>query len=355
MQAAVAAAYPPPQKVEFSFDREIAVRFAPIFYQALGENPRSDYITNFDFDGDWRGDNNWENLDNKKFPLLAHVYYSVSETATHYFLHYAVFHPRDYKGGEVKGRILSELIREGMKRGAEYDPTGLADEAGVAHENDLEGALIVVAKNGKGLEGARVVFVETLHHSNFSQYRPVEFPSKDAGVFKTENERVLLYVEPKGHGVEAYTGDEKQIGHKKFAVYKFGSRAQDPAKVEGTSVEYQVVHMKTSLWTAVKTKAASNKTFGAFFDYGEITIDLVQTNGKTTATKIKVGKIGAAFLGDTGGANMAKPPWGWLDKDRRNDPLGRWFFDPARVIKRDFQLDNSFSTAYVRLPFWAEK
>src|SRR5205814_6630241 len=74
-------------------DREIAAVFAPIFYQALGDKPRSDYITNFDFDGDWRGDNNWEHTDDKNFPLRGYVYYSVSETQTHFFLHYAVFHP----------------------------------------------------------------------------------------------------------------------------------------------------------------------------------------------------------------------------------------------------------------------
>src|SRR6185295_17837760 len=124
---------------ERASDREVAARFAPIFYQALGDKPRSDYITNFDFDGDWRGDNNWEHTDDKSFPLLAYIYYAVSETQTHFFIHYAVFHPRDYKGGERKGLILSEIIREGTKRGAEHDPTGLMAEAGVAHENDMEG------------------------------------------------------------------------------------------------------------------------------------------------------------------------------------------------------------------------
>src|SRR5258708_7175038 len=96
----------------------VAARFAPIFYQALGDKPRSDYITNFDFDGDWRGDNNWEHTDDKSFPLRAYIYYAVSETQTHFFIHYVVFHPRDYKGGERKGLILSEIIREETKRGA---------------------------------------------------------------------------------------------------------------------------------------------------------------------------------------------------------------------------------------------
>jgi hypothetical protein len=106
-------------------EREVAARFAPTFYQALGDKPRSDYITNFDFDGDWRGDNNWEHVDDKSFPLRAYIYYSVSETQTHFFVHYAVFHPRDYKGGERKGLILSEIIREGAKRGSDHDPTGV--------------------------------------------------------------------------------------------------------------------------------------------------------------------------------------------------------------------------------------
>jgi hypothetical protein len=50
---------------------------------------------------------------------------------------------------------------------------------------------------------------------------------------------------------------------------------------------------------------------------------------------------------------MAHPPWGWFDNNARKQPLGLWFFDPATVIKRDFQTDDSFRTTYVRLPFWA--
>src|SRR5262249_26400776 len=42
-------------------DRQVAEAFAPIITQGLSDPQRFDYITNFDFDGDWRGDNNWEN------------------------------------------------------------------------------------------------------------------------------------------------------------------------------------------------------------------------------------------------------------------------------------------------------
>src|SRR5215213_3853249 len=59
-------------------ERQVAVRFAPVFRQALGDHPRADYLTNFDFDGDWRGDNNWKNTDDPKFHLRAYVYFGSS-------------------------------------------------------------------------------------------------------------------------------------------------------------------------------------------------------------------------------------------------------------------------------------
>ena len=164
-----------------SRDLDVATRFTPIVYQALGDRPHSDYLTKFDFDGDWRGDNNWDNIDKREFPLKAFLYYSVSETTTHFFIHYAIFHPRDYKGGERKGAILSELIREGAKHGAKYDPTGLVDEATLAHENDMEGALVVAKKNGNAVSAATVVFVETLAHSKFKSTRPAPLKRRQSG------------------------------------------------------------------------------------------------------------------------------------------------------------------------------
>ena len=333
--------------------REVAARFAPIFYQALGDKPRSDYITNFDFDGDWRGDNNWEHTDDKSFPLRAYIYYSVSETETHFFLHYAVFHPRDYKGGERKGLILSEIIREGTKRGSDHDPTGLMAEAGVAHENDMEGVLIVVAKKGKNPD--RVVFVEAFHHDDFAPYVAGESAPKGFGLFKADEQHVLLYVEPKGHGIDAYSGDEKQTAKKEFLIYKFAGRAEDPDKQTDGFVGYELLPIQTTLWPRAKVRTESKSTtYATSHDYSEISVSVVQKNGRVAVKKFRLGEIGETFAGDSGGLNMARPPWAWFDKARRSDPLGLWFFDPARIIKRDFKLGESFSTVYSQLPFWAK-
>jgi hypothetical protein len=331
-------------------DRVIAGRFAPAFYQALGDSARSDYITNFDFDGDWRGDNNWKNVDNKLFPLRAYVYYSVCETQTHYFIHYAVFHPRDYKGGAKKGVLFSELIKEGVKIAAKNsEPTGLMAEAGVAHENDMEGALVVVDKKGASADDDVVVFVETLAHNKFLAYVPPSAENSSVKTFKTEGQNVLLFIEPKGHGIEAYTGDEKQKADE-VLIYKFAGRAGDPTKSKDKRVEYDLVPIATTLWTKARF-SKPNATFGVVKDFGSVSIDVMQ-NGKSVAKKFALGSLASAFDGNYGGKDMARPPWAWFDNDRRSEQLGLWFFDPAKTIKRDFKLPDSFSTAYIRLPFW---
>lgn len=343
-------------------EREVAARFAPVFYQALGDNPRSDYITNFDFDGDWFGDNNWQNAGDKRFPLKAYVYYAVAETPTHYFLHYAVFHPRDYKGGEQKGRILAELIRQGARVIGDRVPNGRLDEASMAHENDLEGALVVVAKQGPDYRQGRVVFAQTVFHNRLTRHarKMKGFPD-----FRTEGEHVELYIEPRGHGIEVFTGEYRQTSGKRFLVYKFSGKADDPARpardtahssIRGRSVlvtGYELVPIATTLWTRARNSVGESRAaYRSNHDFGDITILIRDGEGKPKLLKTKVGDIGSAFLG-TGG-NMARPPWAWFDHTRRESPPGEWFFDPAVTVRRDFSLGEDFSTAYIRVPAWAK-
>jgi hypothetical protein len=331
-------------------EKLIAGRFAPIFYQALADNKRADYITNFDFDGDWRGDNNWAHTNAKDFPLRAYVYYSMVETRTHYFIHYAVFHGRDYKGGEFQGAIISELIREGAKRAGKYDPTGIAEESALAHENDMEGCLVVVEKSGKDSDAGNVIFLETLRHNTISKYS-VQNSQKESDALRLQDDRPLLYIEPKGHGILPLTSD-KQTAKKDVLVYEYAGRADNPEKVEGNSIGYELVPVRTTLWP--KAQSAVNITYAQTQDFGEVTIN-VQSGDRETVVKTPLRKIGVAFAGKVGGINMARPPWGWFDRSRREETLGLWYFNPAATIKRDFKLDESFSTAYVQRPFWAAK
>jgi hypothetical protein len=329
-------------------EREVAARYAPIFHQALGDKPRGDYITNFDFDGDWNGTNNWANAENKNFRLKAYVYYSVAETTTHYLIHYGVFHARDYKGGERKGVILSEILRAGAEVASNgKEPKGMLAEAAIAHENDMEGALVVVDK-----AASRVTFVETLHHNQFSRYVPAGSERSVDGEFELTDGHVHLYIEPKGHGIEAW-GTEREKAEKGFLLYSFSGRADDPETANGGSVGYDLVPIATTLWPKARS-VARNNTFAGFKDFGTITISVLSGRA-VVSKKVAIGSLASAFDGKVGGINMARPPWGWFSNDRRDDPPGLWFFDPAKVVKRDYGLGESFSTTYAKMPFWALK
>src|SRR4051812_43620173 len=84
-QVAASAATPTPKpaatlSTKDSEMRAVAERFAPILYQrtaGTADERRFDYPTIFDFDGDWIGNNNWENAADPKLKVWSYVYYSV--------------------------------------------------------------------------------------------------------------------------------------------------------------------------------------------------------------------------------------------------------------------------------------
>ena len=339
-------------------DRDIAVQLAPTFYQALGSSPRFDYITRFDFDGDWRGDNNWDNAADERVRLSASVYYAVSETRTHFFALYAAFHPRDYKGGNERGAILSEVIRDGARRLGDFDRTGLAQEAVLAHENDLEGVLVVAEKQGAELGRARVVRVETLAHNEFLKYSPGGDGSRGVEQLRLRGQSAELFIEPRGHGIEAYRGDrdQRESAENGFVIYRYSGRAAEPGggrPVAGDgrleSVGYELVSLYDTLWA--RAQAGANATFGDSFGFATVSVRTRAASGDDTALVVEPRLLGASLRGVVGGRNMARPPWGWFDNRERERPLGEWFFDPAGTIARHFSPSEPFSLVYLHHPY----
>ena len=334
-------------------DRQIAATFAPVFYQGLGSRPRYDYITNFDFDRDWRGDNNWANAGNAHFPLLAYIYYSVAETPTHYFITYAVFHPRDYKGGKRRGPVLSQAIEAGVSALGRFDPTGRAAEATLAHENDLEGCLVVAEKRGSRVQDARVQFVETLAHNRFLKYMPrAVAPPDGVARIRLTGQHAELYIEPRGHGIRSRQPGRERKRAKDVLIYNYTGQAGNPSKRRGNSVGYALAPLQTTLWA--RALPGKNQTYAEAHEYTELLAALTANRGAGSepgnARGMTSGEIGSAFRGSVGGTNMARAPWGWFDGTERDRPLGEWFFDPAGTIKRHFKLGESFSTTYTHTP-----
>ena len=87
----------------------LARHYSPVIYQHVdvrddegGRDGRADLILPFDYDGNWIGADNWENLNAGNWErysdknLAATVYYSVAQTTNYWFIYYAIFHPRDW-------------------------------------------------------------------------------------------------------------------------------------------------------------------------------------------------------------------------------------------------------------------
>src|SRR5512140_1398388 len=127
---------------------QLALRWAPVHYQDVDQTGShalggaADYITNYDFDGNLNGRDNWDHAGNAAFPLRAHAYYSVVETSSHWFLVYLFFHPRDWTDSF-------------------FD---------TEHENDAEGVMLAVRRDGSTF--GKLQAAVTVAHTDFFSYVP---------------------------------------------------------------------------------------------------------------------------------------------------------------------------------------
>jgi hypothetical protein len=248
---------------------------------------------------------------------------------------------------------LSEALRRGIEEAIKVvgkDPTGRADEVVLAHENDLEGSLVVARKSGPDINAARLNYVETLAHNRFLKYRTTEASSRTGEIIETEGHRALLFAEPRGHGIASYRGDSRQLRDCKngVLVYTIGERAEDPEASKRDRISYDLLPVYSTLWQ--KAQQGSNETYGEAYDYKTISVLALLSKVPSDHARA-LGQLGSSFRGRVGAENMARPPWGWFDGMEKDRPLGEWFFDPAGTIKRHYNLGDDFSTVYLHNPY----
>lgn len=227
----IARGAPPADSREENAETELkkmAKRYAPIIFQEVDRGGkelrhaprgREDFITAVDFDGDLKGANNWDNQ--SSHPLLPVVYYSLLQTATHTFISYSIFHPRDWSRLHMKKRSL--LYSE--------------------HENDMESIQVVVER---GDERQRVLLLLSQAHlkSHFAAAQDTGIEARKGVhlsgrpiVLFDENIRISssgthvgILIERKGHAIYSL-GDGKKVRYRQ----KEGSVVRIEKKREGTA------------------------------------------------------------------------------------------------------------------------
>ncbi len=302
--------------------RALVAHWAPMVAQATWFEPKADYLARFDFDGDWKGDNNWENT--AAGSSQAYVYYAVAETETHWFLIYNFFHPRDYSANCV---------------------------GGTCHENDNEGLILTIRKDGT--RSGRLQVMETLAHDNIYSYRADKQIKNrahkvDGKVEFYRETHPVVFVESGGHGV--YGSSDR---HSKFSLrrgefrettgvtYIYGARAGRARHGNDREVSYQLLPILGHWWRRSQDDAG---TFAGDFRY--------QPYGQRPAASRT--SLPAAFNGRKFGKNKAKPFWGWHDRRTRKKKIlatGQWGLDPAYGVSRNLKLPQPFSLTYIYNPY----
>ncbi len=344
-------------------DLELARRFAPVFYQRLAGRdspPRFDYITNFDFDGDWIGNNNWEHAADPAFPMRAYVYYAVIETASHYFITYAAFHPRDWSPAQPVISTVLDRVQENEKYG-KYLPPELRRQVELNHENDLEGAQVIVRKAGPaGPE--QLEAVETLAHDEFHRSFPPSSTLAPANTaekpLELEQGHPALYVEALKHGIHQYPYDPRRsltsaldVPDGPLLVYRFQGVAEEPQQARD-SVGYDLLPLYSTFWLKASGLKEPNLTFGEVHDFGDLFCRQLPEAllPRVSNNLCRLGTTAIALRGDFAGKNKAMLPWGWRSRSEALLGPGEWFLNPARLMKAHYP-EAPFDDTYLSHPF----
>jgi hypothetical protein len=295
------------------FRAALAQRWAPIHYQdvhrngAHGLGGAADFITSYDFDGDSDATNNWDNAASARASFAAHAYFTVVETSSHWFVTYLFFHPRDWSS-----RFLE-----------------------TEHENDAEGLLLAVARDGTRFGGLRAAV--TVSHADFYSYVPAS-STWTSGREDVDGRLRLQSFDGALHPVTAQQAETHalkawpQFGTEREGVVYYPSLqvAQVPSSTNDRHVLYQLhdVLEPGGLWQ--QRGAAGLFTRHGFFA------------GNAS------GGCGKGVLWCRG--NAARTAWGWDDHDD-GVPAGAMASDPARLMRAYFTTPERLSGSYTFNPF----
>jgi len=306
--------------------RPLVEHWSPLVAQETWFQPKSDYLARFDLDGDWAGDNNWEHAETGSSQAYGH--YAVMETETHWFLHYNFFHPRDYSDKCV---------------------------AGSCHENDNEGTILTVRKDGTRF--GKLEAMETLAHNNVYSY--VADPRIRGGEHGVDGEIELadgshpvIFIESGGHGNYGSTGSHSRysVSEDRFTAgtgvtFSYKGTAERPRHPDDRRVGYELLPIWDHWWLrAHEGTGRQDKTFDAYYRY-------VPEGGRPKAA---YAEIAGSFLGRAQSENKAKPFWGWHDNRTRKKGVlatGQWALDPAYAVARNLRFPEPVSTTYVFNPY----
>ncbi len=316
---------------------EVARRYAPtILQETQAGRGRRDFISTFDYDCNWNGDDNRENLDRHRLP--ARVYYAAYETSSHWFVHYLPYHATD-------------------------------DKLTNGHEHDTESALVVVRRTGAPFGALEAV--EVRFHTVWYQYAAQGAGVRDAGDnvdgpvhFDGDTGRPMIYQQAAGHGLcggfapPCITGDYCDLAliclhdqaprfNRRGVRYRYDPAAalapepRAPGDREVVDAGYDLVPIESTLW-ARRTEIGRGRVYASAQSY-----DGSRCRAPDAGITCPRG-YGGDFEGDEG----TSPGAMWAQEGGNPSlPRGEVFFDPAYAMSRRLSFRAPFSLTYSHNPY----
>lgn len=311
-------------------DLELARRYAPwIFHEVHATRGRQDLPAAVDFDGNLDGDDNWESF--PRCELVPTLYYAHLETATHYFLAYHVFHPRDWEPFELPGLHLT-------------------------HEGDGENLQVVVEK-----ASGRVVLLFAQAHYRGETHAPEGAPGSsrdealilvgDEGRTGDDGTHAAVFIESCGHGIyglgDAHARVEIDAAGVRFEraglvlrPARPGEEVWEPALDAREPVPYRLESTTAKLWPGVGS--------GELVGPGRLLDGTVRYEDERISLALPKFHRGDRFSGPFGTSRGISPfalDFGWSA-----GTLGALFFDPARRYAEKLAVEG-WSLEYLDYPF----
>lgn len=297
---------------------QVAVHYAPVLYQDTADgfpndwrNRRYDLVTRFDFDGSPAAADNWATAESWTLPGF--VYFEAQETATHVFLVYGFYHPRDWDVGC-------------------FYP--------LCHENDQENYRLTIAKDGT--EYGTPILLDGDSHGAHNAYAIGPSVTSGRTALKTDapsfdGSHVRLFLEAKGHGPQLCADDadcRSKLAGGDGVVYRVtaegGAPSVDEPDVEASGVveaEYGLLASFEELWSRIPSDSE-----GAFDAAGAVSYQ----GGRFSLPFAVPIEWNSDDFGSEGDGHMS---WGVeFVSDGGADRLLDWGLDPALSVKEHFTI-----------------
>lgn len=273
------------ERIEETAD-QLAKRWAPVYVQHVDSKDRGrDRPTRIDFDGNWDATDNWDHQAELGTRLPPAAYSAAILTATHAYLTYMLYYPRDWSW------FCISLV---------------------CHDNDLETVQLVVERNA--VDGKLVGIRTKAHHSM------ADVPAEK--VARSDDGRPMLKVEAQGHGVSVCKKNDPGCTSRPGRLIYFPGTPSSapPTQALGQTVPYELLSMRDTLWahrTRLTKGLWTSGESGPLFYRGLHRGRLGHAMGISMATSRYVGGV--------------RPPWGLKGPTGRR---GDWFLDPASTPDR---------------------